>query len=250
MTAYGKTDAGRVRPSNQDAFVCGRLSDTAVFAVVCDGMGGANGGKVASAIAVDVIANRWVDGWHVGMEDAAVRHLLEIAVDTANREIFDTAMEDEKLHGMGTTTVIALVDQDQAFIVYVGDSRAYRMNGDGLCPVTRDHSIVQEMLDKGQLTAEEARHHPRKHFLTKALGVEETVQPGFVLLPLSKDDRLLLCTDGLTNMLDSPAIEAILESQEAQAVPDALINAANMNGGNDNITVVYLTADERSEGDG
>lgn len=241
MNTFGRTDAGRVRPSNQDAFVCGQLSDTVHFAAVCDGMGGANGGNIASATAVRVIANRLAEGFRVGMEDASILNLLETTVAAANIEIYDTAQADADLLGMGTTAVIAVADARHAIIAHVGDSRAYLYRDGALQQLTRDDSMVQDMIDKGQLTQEQARIHPRKNVITKALGVNEEVEAGYVTCELDSKDGLLLCTDGLSNMLLTEDIELILKKNKPSHVPDRLVAAANRNGGGDNITVVYLT---------
>ncbi|MBR7092362.1 MAG: Stp1/IreP family PP2C-type Ser/Thr phosphatase [Clostridia bacterium] len=241
MNIFGRTDTGRVRPNNQDAFVCGQLSDTVRFAVVCDGMGGANGGNVASALAVRVISGRLVEGFRPGMEDSSLLNLLEATMAAANIEIYDAAQNDAALQGMGTTAVVAVADDAHAVITHAGDSRAYLYTGGVLQQLTRDDSIVQEMVDKGQLTEEEARSHPRKNFITKALGVTDDIQAGYLIQPLRKGDGLLLCTDGLTNMLGAQDIQEILTDNQPDYVPDKLIAAANRNGGGDNITVVYLT---------
>ena len=241
MKIYGRTDPGRVRPSNQDSFVCGQLSDTVQFAIVCDGMGGANGGNVASAMAVRVMANRLVEGFRPGMADGSIFNLLETTVAAANVEIFDTAQEQQELQGMGTTAVVAVTDGAHVLIAHAGDSRAYLYSDGTLQQLTRDDSIVQDLMDKGQLTEEQARSHPRKNFITKALGVAENIEAGYLNRELGPQDGLLLCTDGLTNMLTLPEMQAIIEKNAPAYVPDRLIVAANRNGGGDNITAVYLT---------
>ncbi|HJD24408.1 MAG TPA: Stp1/IreP family PP2C-type Ser/Thr phosphatase [Firmicutes bacterium] len=240
MRAYGKTDVGRVRESNQDAFICGRLSDDALFVVVCDGMGGANGGNVASALAVKVISDRIMDVYREGLASASVRNLLESAIAAANVEIFDTAMADVELRGMGTTVVAAILNGRTLFLAHVGDSRAYLAGPEGLEQLTRDHSIVQAMVEKGQLTQDEAKNHPRKHFITRALGVEETVECDYMEFTVPEQSRLLICTDGLTNMVESEDIFALVQSGEASEAPERLIHAANMAGGSDNITAVVI----------
>ena len=240
MRAYGKTDVGRVRENNQDAFICGRLSDDALFVVVCDGMGGANGGNVASALAVKVISDRIMDVYREGLASASVRNLLESAIAAANVEIFDTAMADLELRGMGTTVVAAILDGRALYLAHVGDSRAYLAGPERLEQLTRDHSIVQAMVEKGQLTQDEAKNHPRKHFITRALGVEETVECDYMELTVPEQSRLLICTDGLTNMVESEDIFALVQSGEASEAPERLIHAANMAGGSDNITAVVI----------
>lgn len=160
----GRSDTGRVRSSNQDAFVCGSLSENTLFAVVCDGMGGANGGNVASAIAIKVISDRIVDVYRDGMDGNALRNMLDSAIAAANVEIYDTAMADAELRGMGTTVVALVLSDNTVHIAHVGDSRAYVLDEAGITQVTKDHSIVQDMVEKGQLTPEEAKTHPAQAF--------------------------------------------------------------------------------------
>lgn len=240
MKAYGKSDTGRVRESNQDAFICGRLSEDALFCVVCDGMGGVNGGNVASSIAVKAISDRITDVYRDGLADNSIRNLLETSVAAANIEIYDAAMADPDLRGMGTTVVAAIIVDNHLYIAHVGDSRAYLVKEQGIEQITRDHSIVQAMVEKGQLTQNEARNHPRKHFITRALGVEESVDCDYGELLLDDGQRILICTDGLTNMVEVNDIYEIVRTGDAETVPDRLIHQANMAGGSDNITVVII----------
>lgn len=240
MRAYGKTDVGRVRENNQDAFICGRLSEDALFVVVCDGMGGANGGNVASAMAVKVISDRIMEVYREGLAQSSVRNLLESAIAAANVEIYDAAMADRELRGMGTTVVAAIICGRQLALAHVGDSRAYLIGLEKIEQITRDHSIVQAMVERGQLTQDEAKNHPRKHFITRALGVEETVECDYGEWEIPEGNRLLICTDGLTNMVEPEEIYALVQSEEETQVPDRLIHAANMAGGSDNITAVLV----------
>lgn len=241
MNSFGRTDAGRVRPNNQDAFVCGRLSETTVFAVVCDGMGGANGGNIASAMAVRLVSQRLVENYREGLSESSLQNLLESAVAAANAEIYDTAAEDETLAGMGTTLIAAVANETRATVAYIGDSRAYLIKGGELTQLTRDHSVVQDMLEKGQLTEQEAKNHPRKHFLTRALGVEQDAEADFIAVDFLEDGMLMICTDGLTNMADEKEISRVIAHNPPHTVPDRLIAAANMHGGSDNITVAVIT---------
>lgn len=240
MRAFGKTDTGSVRPTNQDAYILGQLSDTCLFAVVCDGMGGANGGNVASAMAIQVISGRITEGFREDMQGNSIYHMLESAISAANIEIFDRAMAEPELRGMGTTVVAALICGETAYIAHVGDSRAYLITPEQITQITRDHSIVQDMVEKGQLTQSEARNHPRKHFITRALGVEDTVECDYTELTIPKDSTLLICTDGLTNMIESDDIYNTVKSTGAQEAIDCLIASANQAGGSDNITVVTI----------
>jgi serine/threonine protein phosphatase PrpC len=240
VKAYGKTDAGRLRESNQDAFICARLSESALFCVVCDGMGGVNGGNIASSIAIKVISDRIMDVYRDGLTSNSIRNLLESAIAAANIEIYDSAMADIDLRGMGTTVVVTLIVNQHLYIAHVGDSRAYLINQDGMEQITKDHSVVQAMVEKGQLTQNEARFHPRKHFITRALGVEDTVDCDYGEQILKKGERLLICTDGLTNMIETDDIYKIIQSVDTELVPERLIHEANMVGGSDNITVVII----------
>jgi protein phosphatase len=240
LKIFGRTDTGRARPTNQDAYICGELSEHTVFAVVCDGMGGANGGNVASAIAIKVISDRIVGLYREGMASNSIRNLLESAISAANIEIYDMAMADLNLRGMGTTVVAAIVTDDQLFIAHVGDSRAYMVTEKEIDQITRDHSIVQAMVEKGQLTQSEAKNHPRKHFITRALGVEDTVACDFAEIPFPEAGLLFICTDGLTNMVEVDDIYTIATSNSADQIADCLVDAANMAGGSDNITVVVI----------
>lgn len=245
MRTYGRTDVGRVRPTNQDAFICGRLSDTTLFAIVCDGMGGANGGNVASAVAARVMAERLVENYREGMTMESVQNILECAVSAANAEIYDAALAEPALRGMGTTVVAAVVREQQVCIAHVGDSRAYRLRraARSIEQVTTDHSVVQEMVESGRLTQAQAKNHPRKHFITRALGVEHSVECDFTGFTLDDDEMLLICTDGLTNMVDADEIKIIAFSSNKDEIADRLIAAANMSGGSDNITVAVILPD-------
>ena len=240
MKLTGDTHIGLVRSSNQDALRYGTLDNGGYYAVVCDGMGGANGGNVASNIAVDIIAGRIVDGYANG---AAPRpdHLLASAMAAANIEIFDYARANPQYEGMGTTVVVVIVFGKDAFISHVGDSRVYLYRDNTLQQITRDHSVVQEMIESGQLTEEQARSHPRKHFITRALGVSAMEEGELDELELEPNDTLLLCTDGLTNMVDDTALSALLGNH---ADIDRLIQSALDGGGTDNITAVLMEQGE------
>lgn len=241
MQVYGRTDIGRSRSSNQDAFICGRLSDTALFAVVCDGMGGARGGNVASSIAVRVIAERIADTYRETMTLQSVRYMLESAVAAANVEVFDAAMADVQLRGMGTTVVAVVMTGRDGVVAHIGDSRAYLLSENGIEQVTRDHSVVQAMVENGQISESEARHHPRKHFITRALGVEQTVECELHEIAVPEGATLLVCTDGLTNMVDTDDIYTTVTTAPPEEIADRLIGKANMAGGSDNITVAVIT---------
>ena len=245
MRIVGASHAGRVRPSNQDAYICGMLTSTTAFAVVCDGMGGANGGNIASALAMRCIADHLVDGFRENATSDAHRRLMESAVEAANREVFDAAMEDDALRGMGTTAVVVIANQTEVYVAHIGDSRAYMVTHDTIEQITRDHSVVQDMVSKGQITEAQARSHPQKHFLTRALGVEDSVSCDFTVLPFPSDGTILVCTDGLSNMVEADTLQSLIRTFPIEEIPQKLINTANLAGGSDNITVVALTVQEK-----
>lgn len=238
MKVTGDTHIGLVRSSNQDAMRYGTLENGGVYAVVCDGMGGANGGNVASNIAVDIIANRICEGYASGNPPRSPANLLASAMAAANIEIFDRAKSEPQYEGMGTTVVAVIVCGKDAYISHVGDSRLYLYRDNTLQQVTRDHSVVQEMIESGQLTEEQARSHPRKHFITRALGVSAMEEGEFDELELMPNDKLLLCTDGLTNMVENEALSRLLSGEDL--LIDHLISAALDAGGTDNITTVLM----------
>ena len=242
MKLAGKTDVGRVRQENQDDYRAGELPGGAVWALVCDGMGGARGGREASEGACNVIENFFQEQYAqcgAGQEELFLRKALTYA----NRFVFQKASHEESLAGMGTTAVCALVRGGSVSLCHAGDSRAYLFREGKLAQLTHDHSYVQELVDCGTITEEEAEHHPQKNIITKALGVDYRLDPEFTTVRLRKDDLLLLCTDGLTNMVPVADMETILARGDFYDLPDLLIEAANANGGSDNVTALLLAVE-------
>jgi PPM family protein phosphatase len=227
------TDIGRVRERNEDSF----LVDPPLYAVA-DGMGGHRGGDIASELALETVESSF---------RGATRPLAEQVRD-ANRAVFERSMTDRDVSGMGTTLTAAVLDDGGAHLVHVGDSRAYLLRAGALRLLTEDHTLVNRMVKAGEITAEEAEVHPHRNVVTRALGTEPDVQVDEDDVPLLAGDRLLLCSDGLTNMVTEGQIQAILESTGSpQDAATRLIRAANRAGGVDNITVIVL---EAREGDG
>jgi len=225
-----RTDVGRVREANQDSF----LVDDPLYAVA-DGMGGHLAGDVASATAVEVITDMSQDG------HSADPSALESYLKEANRAIWEKARQDPNLQGMGTTCTLMHVDGTTVHLAHVGDSRAYLLRDGELSQITEDHTLVQRMVREGRLSAEEAPHHPQRSIITRALGVDAEVDVDILSLEVSDGDRMLLCSDGLSSMIDDGAIGDILRrTDEPQAVADALVEAANEGGGEDNVTVVVV----------
>lgn len=242
MKLAGKTDVGRVRQENQDDYRAGELPGGAVWALVCDGMGGAKGGREASQGACNVIENFFQEQYAqcgAGQEEP----FLKKALLYANRFVFQKAAHEEALAGMGTTAVCALVRGGNVYLCHAGDSRAYLIRDGKLTQLTHDHSYVQELVDCGTITEEEAEHHPQKNIITKALGVDYRLEPEFTAAKLKREDRLLLCTDGLTNMVPVEEMEELLAQGTFYDLPDRLIEAANAHGGSDNITALLLAVE-------
>ena len=240
MKIFSKTDKGRVRSDNQDAYIAGRISDNAVFAVVCDGMGGANAGNVASENAVRHISEYIIRSYRDSMDISELEKTVRNAVTSANIELFDMSASEQSLSGMGTTAIIALIKDGESVIANVGDSRIYLVN-ENIKQLTRDHSVVQSLIESGKITPEDAKYHPRKNVITRAIGAEGSVTADSSVIRLNRGDSLLLCTDGLSNYLDDNEILSVFKNTDISAVPEALVEKANLNGGGDNITVVTLT---------
>lgn len=241
----GLTDIGKKRATNQDAYDIVCFDDGAGMAVICDGMGGAKGGDEASRLAVSIIHDRITRAYNPTLDEEGVRGLLIAAAQEANRSIFATARGDDKLSGMGTTLVLALLRGDRLHIVHAGDSRAYAVAADGtLAQLTRDHSLVQNMIENGEITPDEAVNHPQKNVVTKVLGVLGDIETDYTAYSLRKGDKILLCTDGLSGFVTDADIEAIFTAKRKatlEKLPPLLIDAANAAGGGDNITVVVMT---------
>ncbi|MDX8152451.1 Stp1/IreP family PP2C-type Ser/Thr phosphatase [Patulibacter brassicae] len=225
-----RTDTGRQRPHNEDSFV----ARTPLFAVA-DGMGGAQAGEVASRVAVDTLREG------LGTGSGTVAERLRDQVSEANRRIHERALRDQRRAGMGTTLTAAYVDEGQLVVVHVGDSRLYRLRGQELTRLTRDHSLVEELVRQGRLTPEQALEHPQRSIITRALGPEPEVAIDSEVLNVEDDDLFLVCSDGLTAMLSEEEIEEILAGPGSlDERVDLLVDRANEAGGRDNITVLLF----------
>jgi serine/threonine protein phosphatase PrpC len=240
MRVAMRTNAGRVREINED---CAFVESEAGFAILADGMGGHLAGEVASTLAVEMLAGCMLHALKDQSpeeEQKPIGFMLSQSIDEANRTIFERASEDNDLKGMGTTIVAAVATGNTVHIAHVGDSRAYLMRAGVLRQVTRDHSLVQEMLACGQISEKEAGTHPMRNVLTRALGNESEVLVDVQELEWQDQDFLLLCTDGLTTMVEDSKIGKILGryGNDLEAACDELIRAANSKGGKDNVTVV------------
>ena len=240
MEIYGKSDIGMVRQQNQDAFNFERLEDNVFYAVVCDGMGGASGGDVATKTAVEIISGIIKKNFRDNMGLNSIKTMLTTAITQANIKIFNLSKTDEKLFGMGTTVIAAIVIKNAVFLAHVGDSRAYIINSVYAFQLTRDHSMVQYLVEQGKLTAKQAKNHPEKNIITRALGVEKKVDIDYLETTMADGDILLICTDGLSNQIEGSEIKKISNEYGAGESLDRMIKLANSRGGPDNITAVAL----------
>ena len=232
-----RTDAGRQRAGNEDS----SYARAPVF-VLADGMGGAQSGEVASQIAVDAFAE--------GLPDAGTaEERLSVVVQRANREIHERSLKELENAGMGTTITAALLGEDSVAIAHVGDSRAYLLRDGELTRLTEDHSLVEELVRGGKLTEDEAFEHPQRSVITRAVGIEPIVEIDTWTYPLRPGDVVLLCSDGLTDMLPEPEVQRLmLAAEDLETAADDLVRAANVAGGRDNITVVLFRVELAPEG--
>ena len=240
MKAMGKTDVGLRRHENQDTFALAQ-EDSHLAAVVCDGMGGAEGGQVASAVAVDAFMRELCALLREEMDAGQLRELSSFCVAKANEAVHRRALEDPTCRGMGTTLVSAVVTKSAAVVCNIGDSRAYLIRGGGIARITHDHSVVQTLVESGNITADEARTHPNRNLITRALGPEETARCDVFEVPFRRGDRLLLCTDGLVvTASDHEICRAVCIGHSAEESLENLIALAKAQGAPDNVTAVLI----------
>jgi protein phosphatase len=241
MLVSAKTDIGMKRSTNQDSYSYGQFENgTITWAVVCDGMGGMAAGNVASITAVEVIASSLEQNLSPKSSASFVKNLLKSSIESANAKIFSMAEENEDMRGMGTTVVAVVIIKGVAYFAHAGDSRAYYFSNNQLSQITIDHSVVQTLLESGQLTEDEAKNHPNKNIITRALGVASYIDVDFETIDVLEGDTVLLCTDGLTNCIDDELIKLALTDNDFSSLAERLVDLANQNGGNDNITVVAV----------
>lgn len=234
------TDIGLKRDENQDAVRCEYFGHN-VLAVVCDGMGGERAGKEASTVAVEEFFQRFSAGYSESLDDEDIRKLLISSVSAANSVIYTRARLDFRNFGMGTTCVAAFINSKSAFIINVGDSRAYLITDQKLLRITTDHNVAALLYEKGQITEEEMEVHPQRHMLTRAVGVEKTVLPDTFILDYEDKISLLLCSDGLSGYCGDNEIYDVVLKSSFDNVADELIKLALSKGGRDNITVAVVS---------
>ncbi len=240
MLIFGKSDTGIVRDVNQDFYSFSECDGNTGWAVVCDGMGGENGGNVASQTAVEIIKKQLDRSINSQTNANSIKLILTSAISAANSSVYSMSCQDEALKGMGTTVVCCVVKDKTAYVMYAGDSRLYKI-GDSIQRITKDHSVVQQMVDDGIITEEEAQNHPKKRYITRALGVEPEIYCDYIEFECEDTDVILLCSDGLTNKISDNEIEDITHNTPLSELTQVLIDKSNERGGEDNITAVVLS---------
>lgn len=247
-TFYTRTDPGRARENNEDAVT---VDDATQLCVLADGMGGYNAGEIASGMATAFIKSemaRWLSeaGKHAKVKE--IKRALEICVDNANRSIFNASDSNPQYSGMGTTLVVGVFHGTTLILGHIGDSRCYRLRNGDLAQITRDHSLLQEQIDAGLITPEQATSSSIKNLVTRALGVEDAVQLELNEHEVEAGDCYLMCSDGLSDMVDDAQIASILGgSMPTEQKADSLVAAANEHGGRDNISVLLVEVDTTAE---
>ncbi len=242
MNVWGITHPGLVREQNQDAFEIRVLADGGVIAVVCDGMGGAKSGNVASSLATGTFMDALMQ--NELPTDENIRWHMEEAASIANQVVYHRAQQDDHCSGMGTTMVAVTARGDMAYILNEGDSRCYHIAGDEATRITRDHSLVEALVERGELTREQARTHPHKNLITRALGTEVQLRTDFYSQPIKAGEYLLLCSDGLSNVVGREELNQLtVQGASLEESCQQLLSLALERGAPDNVTVVLVSFD-------
>jgi len=241
MQCWSITDAGCVRTQNQDAHLIETLDKNTILCIVCDGMGGAKSGDVASSLAAEVFAQEVKRCWSSDLDMEMLDQVLIGAVKLANFTVYDQSKQFEEFSGMGTTLVAVLLQGRSATIVNVGDSRTYCIGNGGIQQITKDHSLVQMMIDRGELQPEQAKKYPGKNLITRAIGTESAISSDIFHKQLSANEYLLLCSDGLSNLVDDQEILfEVVHGTNKQQCCERLLNIAKNRGAPDNVTCILL----------
>ncbi len=244
MKISSATHVGMKREVNQDSFKTELIDGgKSAFAIVCDGMGGMAAGNIASELAVKSIYNSFDNNLNIKASPSSICDLMSVSIKTANAVVYDTALGDKELTGMGTTVVAVVLTENNLSVAHAGDSRAYLFRNGAITQITTDHSIVQSMVESGHITPDEAEHHPNKNIITRAVGVHPDIDVDTNYMNIDKDDIILICTDGLTNCVDTNLLTETVKEVEFSKLADKLVDLANLNGGYDNITVVAIKND-------
>ena len=240
IKAYAKSDIGKVREINEDAFYASDSLDEVQLYMLADGMGGYKGGEIASKLAIQSAKNYIENNFQqIEKDKDSILQLVGSSIEYANMIVYEKSKENKELEGMGTTLDVCLIYNNRVFIGHVGDSRVYRIRKEFMRKLTQDHSYVQKLVKDGTITKEEAVHHPQKNMLMKALGCNAFVEPDVMVKGFLKDDILIMNSDGLTNLVSQEEILKEAKKNIEQA-PKELVKLANNNGGYDNITVIVI----------
>ena len=241
MHSWGLSDPGCVRKQNQDSYHIEQIDKNTLLGIVCDGMGGAKSGNIASTLAVDVFVQEVRRSYKSSMDQDKIDQMLLSAAKLANFTVYDQSLQIEEFDGMGTTLVAVLIKGRKATVINVGDSRAYGIDVDGIQQITVDHSLVQMMVDRGDLTPERAKSYPGKNFITRAIGTEPIIISDLFHRNLAKGDFILLCSDGLSNMMDDQEILfEVVHGVNKKQCCKRLLNIAVGRGAPDNVTSVLV----------
>lgn len=241
MQAWGLTDPGMVRAQNQDDYAIVKLGRDQLLAIVCDGMGGARSGNIASKMAVDIFTGEIRRTVRSNMKQDRIDSMMKDALELANKAVFEQSHISEEYKGMGTTLVAALFQKDTVTVANVGDSRAYLFNKDGVQSITTDHSLVELMVQRGELSREAAKNHPGKNLITRAVGTESCVECDLFHHRVSKGDSILLCSDGLSNLMsDQEILFEVVHGVNKNDCCQRLMKIANFRGSPDNVTITLI----------
>ncbi len=243
MKVFTKTDVGQARSMNQDSLLVSENNDKGLnLYILADGMGGYKGGEIASKVAVTAVKKYITEKFDtISKDKESILDLIDDSIDFANSAIYDESEQDEELQDMGTTLEVLLIYKSKVYIGHIGDSRIYRIRKGKMKKITTDHSYVEKLIQDGEITREEAYNHPKKNLLIKALGTDKVVEPDLLYTVLNKNDILLMCSDGLTNMIrENEILDIILSSEEQKDVTEILVDKANEAGGLDNISVIII----------
>lgn len=241
MKVFAGTDIGKAREMNQDYYYVSSRFDEIKMCILADGMGGYAGGEIASNMAVASVKSYVYNNYSkIKLETDEIINLLKDATQYANMVVYEKTKQIEELEEMGTTLEIALIVDEKIYISHIGDSRIYKIRNNKMKQLTKDHSYVEKLINDGTITKEEAQMHPQKHMLTKALGCTAFVEPDLLVEKIKENDIILICSDGLTNMLPEEEIIKII-NENPEEPNKQLITAANKAGGCDNITVIVIS---------
>lgn len=241
MKVFTKTDIGKTRNMNQDSLLVSENKSNGLnLYILADGMGGYKGGEIASKVAITAVSKFIEQEFdQIQKDKQSILNLIEDAIEFANSAIYEESEQDEELQDMGTTLEVVLIYKGKVYIGHIGDSRIYRIRKNKMKKITTDHSYVEKLIQDGDITREEAYNHPKKNLLIKALGTDEQAEPDIIYTVLNKNDIIVMCSDGLTNMVREEKILDIIK-ENTEDMTGILVNEANFAGGLDNITVIVI----------